>query len=151
MLAPWKESYDKPNSIFKSRGITLPTNFHRVEAMVFPVVIYRCESWTIRTSGVLKNWCFQTVALEKTLEGPLGFREIKPINSKGNQPWIFLEELLLKLKLHRLIGKDLDAGKDWGQEENQVIVLRTGRIFPQLFCVTHNITATETFNFNLNY
>ena len=99
MLAPWKESYDKPNSIFKSRGITLPTKFHRVEAMVFPVVVYRCESWTIRTSGVLKNWCFQTVALEKTLEGPLGFREIKPINSKGNQPWIFLEELLLKLKL----------------------------------------------------
>ena len=40
----WKESYDQPNSIFKSRDITLPTKFHRVKALVFPVVIYRCES-----------------------------------------------------------------------------------------------------------
>ena len=48
MLAPWKESYDKPDSILKSRDITLPTKVHIVKAMVFPVVMYGFESWTIK-------------------------------------------------------------------------------------------------------
>ena len=51
------------------------------------------EGWT------LKNWCFWTVVLEKTLESPLDSKEIKPVNSKGHQPWIFMKELMLKLKL----------------------------------------------------
>ena len=73
----------------------------------------------------LKNWCFWTVVLEKTLASPLDCKEIKLVNPKGNQPWIFIgrtdaEALILwppDVK-NWLIGKDLDAGKDWGQEEN---------------------------------
>ena len=77
----------------------------------------------------LKNQCFRTVVLEKTLESPLGCKEIKPVNPKRNQPKYSLEGLMLKLKLHYfdlliakswLIGKDPSAGKDWGQEEKRV-------------------------------
>ena len=69
----------------KNLDITLPTKVHLVKAMVFPVVMYVCESWTAP-----KNWCFWTVVLEKALECPLDCKEIKPVNSKGNQPWIFI-------------------------------------------------------------
>ena len=72
-----------------------------------------------------KNWCFQIV-VQKTLESPLDCKDIKPVNPKGNQSWIFTERLMLKLKLQYighliwrtpLTGKEPDAGKDWGQEE----------------------------------
>ena len=75
---------------------------------------------------VLKNWCFQIVVLEKTLKSPLDSKEIKPVNPKGNQPWIFIgrtdaeaEAVILwpPNAKSRLIGKDPDAGEDWGQEE----------------------------------
>ena len=81
------------------------------------------ESW------VLKNWCFWIVVVEMTLESPLDSKEIQPVHPKGNQSWYSLEGLMLKLKLpilwppdmkNWLIGKDLDAGKDWGQEEKGV-------------------------------
>ena len=71
-----------------------------------------------------KNWCFLILVLEKTLESPLDCKEIKPVNSKGNQPWIFIgrtdakaEALILWLSdvKSQLIGKDPDAGKDWEQ------------------------------------
>ena len=69
------------DSIFKSRHITLPTKVHLVKkAMVFSVVMYGCESWTIR-----KAKCFSTVVLEKTLESPLDCKEIQPVYPKGNQ------------------------------------------------------------------
>ena len=76
------------DSILKSRDITLPTKVHLVTAMVFPVVMYGCESWTIK--AVLKNWCFYTVVLEKILESPLDCKEIQPVCPKGNQSWIFI-------------------------------------------------------------
>ena len=75
------------------------------------------------------NWWFQTVVLEKTLESPLDIKEIKPVNPKGNQPWIFFgrtdaeAEALIFLPpdaKSRLIGKVPDAGIDWGQEEKGV-------------------------------
>ena len=74
----------------------------------------------------LKNRCFQTVVLEKTLESPLDCKEIKPVNPKGNQPWRFIGRtdaeaaalILLPCDMKSwLIGKDPDAGKDWGREE----------------------------------
>ena len=77
---------------------------------------------------VLKNWCFWTVVLEKTLESPLDCKEIKPVNPKGNQPWTFIgrtdaeaEALILWLPdaKSQLTGKDPDAGKDWRQEEKE--------------------------------
>ena len=75
---------------------------------------------------VLKNWCFQAVVLEKTLESPLDRKEIKQVNPKGNQPWIFIGRtdaeaeapiLWLPDAKSQFIGKDPDAGKDWRQEE----------------------------------
>ena len=57
--------------------------------MVFPAVMYGCESWTIK-SWAPKNWCFWTVALEKTLENHLDCKEIKPVHSKGDQTWVFI-------------------------------------------------------------
>ena len=71
------------DSILKSRDITLPTQVRLVKTMVFPVVTCGCASLTI------KNWCFWTLVLEKTLESPLDIKEIKPVNPKGNQSWIF--------------------------------------------------------------
>ena len=74
----------------------------------------------------MKNWCFQILVLEKTLDTPLDSKKIKPINPKGNQPWIFTERtdteaeapiIWLPDAKSWLIGKDPDAGKNWGQEE----------------------------------
>ena len=78
------------------------------------------ESW------VPKNWCFWTVMLEKTLESPLDCREIQRVHSKGDQPWVFIRRTDAKAETpviwppHAkswLIGKDPNAGRDWGQEE----------------------------------
>ena len=79
------------------------------------------EGWAPR------NRCFWTVGLEKTLESPLDCKEIKPVNPKGNQPWIFIGRIDAETPIFwlphaksQLIGKDLDAGKDWRQEEKGV-------------------------------
>ena len=80
----------KLNSISKSRDISLPTKFRIVKAMVFPVVMYRCDILPIKKGWAPKNWSFWVVVLEKTLESPLDSKEIKPVNPKGNQPWIFI-------------------------------------------------------------
>ena len=73
------------DSLLKSRDITLPTKVHLVKAVVFPVVMYRCESWTIKKVEHQRIEAFKLV-LEKTLESPLVCKEIKPVNPKGNQP-----------------------------------------------------------------
>ena len=77
------------DSILKSRVITLPTKICLVEAIVFPMVMYGCEL-DCEDSWVLKNWCFWTVVLEKTLESPLDCKEIQPVHSKGDQSWVFI-------------------------------------------------------------
>ena len=74
------------DSILKSRDITLSTKVCLVKAMVFPVVMYGCESWTIKKAECQRIDAFQPVVLEKTLESPLDSKEIKLINPKGNQP-----------------------------------------------------------------
>ena len=101
MLTPWEKSYDQPRQLLKSRDVTLPTKVHLVKAMVFPVVIYGCESWTIKKAKnwALKNWCFWTMVLEKTLESSLDYEEIQWVHPKGNSPEYSLEGLMLKLKL----------------------------------------------------
>uniref|UniRef100_A0AC11CY73 Uncharacterized protein n=1 Tax=Ovis aries TaxID=9940 RepID=A0AC11CY73_SHEEP len=71
------------HSILKSRDIILPTNVHLVKTMVFPVVMYRCESWTIKKAEHKRTDVFEL--LEKTLESPLDCKEIKPVHPKGNQ------------------------------------------------------------------
>ena len=97
--------------------------------MVIPLVKYGCESWTIRKAECEKNWCFRTVVLQKTLESPLYSKEIKPINPKGNHSWLCIWTTDSKAETpiiwppdakSRIIGKDLDAGKYWRQEEKEV-------------------------------
>ena len=115
------------DSILKTRDITLPTKVHLVKAMVFPVVMYGCESWTVK-SWAPKNWCFWTVVLEKTLESPLDFKEIQPVHPKGNQSWVFIGRTDVEAETpvlwppdvkSWLIGKDPDAWKKWRRRGQQ--------------------------------
>ena len=76
------------DSTLKSRNITFPTKFHIVKAMVFPVVMYGCENWTIKKAerqrlDAFELWCW------RRLESPLDFKEIQPVHSEGDQPWDF--------------------------------------------------------------
>ena len=73
----------KLDSILKSRDITLPTKVHLVKVMVFPVVMYRCEIWTVKKAECRRIDAF--VVLEKTLESPLDCKEVQPAHPKGNQ------------------------------------------------------------------
>ena len=74
-------------SIFKSRDITLPTKVRLVKAMVFPVVMYGCESRTVKKAECQR---IDAVVLEKTLESPLDCKEIQQVHSKGDQSWVFI-------------------------------------------------------------
>ena len=115
------------DSILKARDITLQTKVHIVKAVVFPVVMYWWHDELHHKEGwELKNWCFWTVVLEKTLQSPLDCKEIQLVNPKGNQSWIFIGRTDAEAEAPILwppdaksqhTGKDPDAGKDWGQEE----------------------------------
>ena len=77
-----------PDSTFKSRDITLPTKVRLVKALVFPVVMYGCESWTLKKAELQRIDAFE-LWLEKTLESPLDYKKIQPVHSEGDQPWDF--------------------------------------------------------------
>ena len=89
MLTPWKESYDQSRQhIKKQRDITLPKKVRLVKAMVFPVFMYGCESWTVKKAerqriDAFELWCW------RRLENPLDCKEIQPVHSEGDQPWDF--------------------------------------------------------------
>ena len=85
MLAPWKTAMTNLDSTLKSRDITLPTKVHLVKAMVFPVVMYGCESWTIKKAEHQRMHAFELWLLEKTLESTLDCKEIQPVHPKGDQ------------------------------------------------------------------
>ena len=113
------------DSILKSRVITSPTKIHLVNAMVFPVVMYGCESWTIKKAecrriDAFELWCW------RRLQSPLDCEEIQPVHPKGDQSWVFIGRTDAEAETSILwppdvkswfTGKDPDAGKDWGQEE----------------------------------
>ena len=112
------------DSILKSRDTTLLTKVCLVKAMVF--FCSHVWMWELdhKESWAVKNWCFWTVVLEKTLESPLDCKEIQPVNPKGNQSWIFIGRTDAEAPIlwppdvkNWLLGKDPDAGKDWRQEE----------------------------------
>ena len=86
------------DSVLKSREITLMTEVHIAKAMVFPVAMYKYEL-DHKEGWAVKNWCFWTVVMEKTIESPLDSKEIKPVNSEENYTKYSLEGLILKLKL----------------------------------------------------
>ena len=106
------------DSVLKKRDITLPTNVRLVKAMTFSTVIYGCEIWTIKEAR------HRGIDVFELLESPSDSRQIKPVNPKGNQSWLFTERTTAEPKSpilgppdvkHQLIGKNLDAGKNWGE------------------------------------
>ena len=112
------------DSILKSRDITLPTKVHLVKAMVFPIVMYGCESWTIKKAESWRIDAFELWGWRRLLRVPWTARRSNQSILKEISPEYSLEGLMLKLKLQYfghvknwLIGKDPDAGKDWRQEE----------------------------------
>ena len=115
------------DSIFKRRDITLPTKVHLLKAIFSSGHVWMWEL-NCEKSWVQKNSWFWTVVLEKTLESPLDSKEIQPVHSEGDQPWVFFGRNDAKAETpvlwpphakHWLIGKDSDAGRDWGQEERR--------------------------------
>ena len=109
------------NSILKSRDITLPTKVHLVKAMVFPVVMYGCESWTVKKAERQRIDAFQLWCWRRFLRVPWTARRSNQSILKETSPGCSLEGLMLKLKLqilwphdakNSLMGKDPDAGKD---------------------------------------
>ena len=118
----------RPNldSIFKSRDITLPTKVYLVKAMVFPVVMYGCESWTVKKAerrriDAFELWCWRRLLRVRWTPRISNQSILKEIS-----PWISLEGMMLKLKLQYFghlmrrvdsLEKNPDAGRNWGQEE----------------------------------
>ena len=109
------------DSIFRSRDITLSTNVHLVKAMVFPVVMYGCDSWTVK-----KAECRRIDAFELWCCSPLDCKEIQPVHPKGDQAWVFIGRTDVEAETpilwppdakSWLIWKDPDAGRDWEQEQ----------------------------------
>ena len=96
-------------------GYMISRKVRLVKAMVFLVVVYGCWEFNYKGSWVLKNWCFWTVLLEKTLESPLDFKETKPVNPEGNESWIFIGSpeyswmLRLKLQYFRYLMWRIDS------------------------------------------
>ena len=89
MLAPWKKNYDQPRQHIKKQRHYFASKGSLVKAMVFPVVMYGCESWTRKKAecsriDVLELWSW------RRLESPLDCKEMQPVNPKGNQSWIFI-------------------------------------------------------------
>ena len=127
MLSPWKKCYDWPRQhikkqrhYFMNKGLSGQSSGFSKSHVWMWELDYK-ERWA------LKNWCFWTVVLEKTLESPLDGKEIQPVHPKWNQFWIFIGRTDAKAETPILwspdvkcwlIWKGSDVGKDWRQEEN---------------------------------
>ena len=98
-LTPWNESYDQPRQHLKSRDITLPTKVRLVKAMVFPVVMYGCESWTIKKAERRRINAFELWYWRRLLRAPWAARRSNQSILKEISPGCSLEGLMLKLKL----------------------------------------------------
>ena len=116
----------KLDSILKSRDITLPTKVHLVKVMAFPVVMYGCESWTIKKAECQRTDAFELWCWRRHLRVPSTARRSNSVNPKGNQSWIFIGRtdaeaetpiLWLPDSKNWLTGQDPDVGKDWGLED----------------------------------
>ena len=112
------------DSILKSRNNTLPTKVRLVKAMVFPVVMYGCESWTVKKAECQRIDAFELWCWRRPLRVRL--QQIQPVHSEGDQPWDIFGRNDAEAETpvlwppdvkNWLIGKDSDAGRDWGQEE----------------------------------
>ena len=126
LLTPWKKSYDQPRQHIKKQRHHLANKGPSSQGYDFSSSHVWMWELDYKESWAPKNFCFWTVVLEKTLENPLNNKEIKPVNPKGNQPWIFIGRTDVEAETpvlwppydkSWLIWKDSDAGKDWRQEE----------------------------------
>ena len=126
MLTPWKENYDQ------SRQYIIKQIYYFVNrgpsSQGYSFSISHVWMWELdyKESSLLKNWCFWTVVLEKTLESPLDWKEIQPVYPKGDQSWVFIGRTDVEAETpilwppdakSWLVWKDPDAGKDWRQEK----------------------------------
>ena len=120
MHAPWKKSYDQPRQHIKMQRKYFANKCLSSQSYGFSSSHVWMWELVHKESWVPKNWCFWTVVLEKTLESPLGCKEIKPVNPKGNQPWIFIGRTDAEAETpivwppdakNWLIGKTLMLGK----------------------------------------
>ena len=125
-LTPWKESYDQSRRHIKKQRHYFASKGPSSQGYGFSSGHIWMWELDYKESWVLKNWCFWTMVLEKTLESPLDCKEIQPVHPKWDQSWVFIgrtdveaETLILWPPDAKswLIWKDPDAGKDWGQEE----------------------------------
>ena len=114
------------DNILKSRDITLPKKVRLVKAMVFPLVMYGCESWTVKKAEHWRIDAFELWCWRRLLKSPLDCKEIQPVHSKRDQSWMFFGRTDAKAETpvlwppHAkswLTGKGSDAGRDWGQEK----------------------------------
>ena len=121
-----RKAMTNQDSILKSRDIALLTKVYLVKAVVFPVVMYGCESWIVNKAECWRIDAFELWCWRRLLESPLDSKEIKSVHPKGNQSWIFIGRTDAEAEAPMLwspdakswlIGKYLDAGKDRGQEE----------------------------------
>ena len=122
----WKKSYDQSRQHMKKKRHYFSNKGTSSQSYCFSSSHVWMWEWDYKESCALKNWCFLTMVLEKTLESPLGCKEIQPVHPKGDQSWIFLGRTDAEAETPILwprhakswfIGKDPDAGRDWGQEE----------------------------------
>ena len=137
MLSPWRKTYDQPRQHITKQRHHFVNKGPSSQSYVFSSSHVWMWELDHKEGWALKNWCFWTVVLEKTFESPLDCKEIKPVNPKGNQPWVFIgrTDAVAKVPIlwpsdmkSWLIGKDPDDGKDWEQEkkgatEDEMVVL----------------------------
>ena len=134
MLTPWKENYDQPRQHIKKQRHYFANKGPSSQGYGFFSSNSSNHIWMweldYKESWALKNWCFWTVVLEKTLESPLDCKEIQSVHPKGNQSWIFIGRTDAEAEAsifwppdvkNWLIWKDPDAGKDWRWEEKGII------------------------------
>ena len=94
-----RKAMTNPDGILKSRDITLLTKVRLIKAIFSPVVMYGCESWTIKKAECWRIDAFELSCWRRLFESPLDCKEIRPVSSKANQSWIFIGRVMLKLKL----------------------------------------------------
>ena len=129
MLAPWKESHDQLRQCIQKQRHHFVNKSSYSQSNGFSSSHVQMRELDHKEGWALKNWYFRLVVLENSLESPLDCKEIKPVNPKGNQPWIFTGRIDAEAEAiilwppdekSQLTGKDPDAEKDWGQEEKEV-------------------------------
>ena len=126
MLAPWKKSYDQPRQHIKKQRHYFANKGLSTQSYGFSSSHVWMWELDYKESRMLENWCFWTMVLEETLESPLDCKEIQPVHPKGNQCWISIGRTDAEAETpilwphdvkNWLLGKDLDARKDWRQEQ----------------------------------